>query len=467
MMIPLAVPTYKRIQSLESLLRSFAEGTGRTEARPVAVFDDAPEKEGGEGALIGRLNDEYGLDLELIGEAEKEAFVQALAGRMMIRFALYGRAGWIRTSACNRNAVLLHFAGSKFISANDSIRFRFRSFKDPGYIIGLREGVGGSACFAFTEERWRIFERKRLEVWTGNIFREFEYILGKTPEELNFYPEADAEELSGPVRIAAAGLFGDRWYSSRFTPLSFEYGLRSLMWKNRKEYAEAMERPRTLLLAPELSLAAYPFFTVSLMGCDSSSILPPYLPHTKNEGGIWAYMIRCMYGNSPIGHLPIAVEHDFFPHSPFIEVDPSYTALDEAVLWTIQDIRRNLEADMSPEETLISLGEGFIKLASLPEAEWRDYLLDGCLVLCDLKIYQFGENLKRSREKPSFWAEDVWERIKSIEKAKPSLCPWIPAEFRSFGEKGEAEFRNYLASIGELLCAWPELWESARTLAGR
>jgi hypothetical protein len=293
-------------------------------------------------------------------------------------------------------------------------------------------------------------------------------VLGKNPQELGFYPEAGSEaaELSGPVRIAAAGLCGERWYVSRFTPLSFEYGFRSLMWKNRREYAEAMERPHALLLAPELSLEAYPFFTGSLIGYDSSVMLPPYLPHTQNEDGIWAYMIRCMYGNSPIGHLPFAAEHGSSTDRPFTEADSSGASLDQIILWTVQDICRNL-GEKGPQEILVSLGEGLGKLASLPEAEWRDYLLDGCLVLCDLKIHQFGENLKRSREKPSFWAEDVWERIRSIEKSKSSLCPWIPAEFQSFGEKGEAEFRNYLARVGELLRAWPELWESARALAGR
>jgi hypothetical protein len=221
-----------------------------------------------------------------------------------------------------------------------------------------------------------------------------------------------------------------------------------------------MEHPHVLLLAPELSLEAYPFFTAALMAYDSSSMLPPYLPHTQNEDGIWAYMIRCMYGNSPIAHLPFAAEHDCPHHSPFMGADSSTISLDQIVLWAIQDIRRNLEG-ADTKEILTAWGEGFSKLASLPEAEWRDYLLDGCLVLCDLKIHQFGENLKRSREKPSFWAEDVWKRIRNIEKSKSSLMPWIPAEFQSFGEKGEAEFRNYFACIGELLYTWPELWEAA------
>ncbi|MDR2093983.1 MAG: hypothetical protein LBP76_00500 [Treponema sp.] len=474
MNIPLVIPTYKRTRSLESLLRSFAGGAGGAEAHPVAVFDDAPENEGGADtrALVDRLNSEYGLDLELRGYAEREAFVRSLADRMngtdgMLRFALYGGAGWIHASGCNRNAVLLRFAGSKVVSADDNIRFRFHSFQDPEYITGLREGMGGAACFAFPDERWRHFKKRRLKEWTGNIFHEFEHVLGKNPRELGFYPEAgsDAAELSGPVRIAAAGICGERWYLSRFAPLSFEYGLRSLMWKNRREYAEAMERPRALLLAPELSLEAYPFFTGSLMGYDSSSILPPFLPHTQNEDGIWAYMIRCMYGNSPIGHLPFAAEYDTSPRSPFTEADSSDTSLDQIILWTVQDIRRNLEGK-SPQDILVSLGEGLGKLASMPEAEWRDYLLDGCLVLCDLKIHQFGKNLKISREKPSFWAEDVWERIGNIEKSKSSLRPWAPAEFQDFGEKGEAEFRHYLARIGELLRAWPEIWEAACAPAG-
>jgi hypothetical protein len=83
-----------------------------------------------------------------------------------------------------------------------------------------------------------------------------------------------------------------------------------------------------------------------------------------------------------------------------------------------------------------------------------------------LDLAVLDETLSRHRGAPAFWARDVARAREILAAAVASPAAAHPADLvAAFGEAdGRAAFRDLVRRYGELLRAWPDLWEAARAL---
>jgi hypothetical protein len=405
-MLTLTVPTYRRPESLYRLLASLGGCEYRDSLEGFFVFDDE-EGPNNTAAAVSRVNKEFGLSVQYVGFAEKQLLKEELsAGNRelsdALEFAFWGMevCGHIRADGMNRNAILLRLPGKRIISADDDILFHYLAYKKSERFLEkicarrVYQNIQGSPFFAFSEHDWEEFQ-KHLVPYTGNPFGEFERVLGASAQQLGYaaYP------LEGPIRIAMSGVYGGRWYSSAFA-VADANPLQQKMWKNQAEYDEAKTNPHALLLIPAINIRTDPFLVAAHIGYDGRDLLPPFLPHIRNDDGIWAFMVRAMYPESPICQFPFAISHDRDIHRPLPPLSDLHAAMTANGLMRllIALFQANMQAG-TPEEYLVSMGMALTDAAGLPEATWRELTMELYLEMQGSQIAHLEQKLEQIRRR--------------------------------------------------------------------
>jgi hypothetical protein len=198
------------------------------------------------------------------------------------------------------------------------------------------------------------------------------------------------------------------------------------------------------------------------MGYDAEGILPPFLPHIRNDDGIWAYMVRAAYPDSAICHLPFAISHGPNSHPP---LPSEYSRLpvitaNGLIHMLIAFCTTRVQAD-SAEEYIKMLGKELTAIASLSKKEWRELTKELFVLLQHSHLLQLEQKLAEFWNMPFYWVDDLRLHINNIKQSLPTCTPWLPLEFQQFGDNTETFFLEYLRRSGELFQAWPEIWQCA------
>jgi hypothetical protein len=363
----------------------------------------------------------------------------------------------------NRNAILLYCIDKKVVNADDDTLFGYLAYKKPaGFIEKTIAGrtyqrIQKNPFLSFSEKGWDDYKNCLVPL-KENPFLEFDRVLGSSPQSLGFnFP------LNGIIKVAHSGVFGGRWYMSPLAiidanPLNYRF------WKNQTDYTEAKQFPYTLYLSPAINLTTNPFFFAAHFGYDTSVILPPFLPHIRNDDAIWSALVREMYPDSPLCRLPFAICHnrktDSLPDLSLLRADITNNGLIGLIINYIGD---TIQSDTA-EAYLKSLGDGLVSAAKLGKASWRDLTQGLYAGMQNGMIRQAEQKLGSLCGKPSFLAADLRYYIDVLKRESGMVRPWIPLEFAQFGDRAEALFREYVKRSGELFLAWPELWEKAKSL---
>jgi glycosyltransferase involved in cell wall biosynthesis len=469
-MVSLAVPTYKRPTPLRRLLVSLNEHERRSSLDRVYVFDDEETAGNETEAIVSQINHNHRLPVAYVGYHEKISLVKEIADCnkdlfKILQFAFWGmkECNTIRAGGTNRNAILLHCIDKKVISTDDDIVSAYLTYKKPAgliqKIITTRnyQRIQENPFLSFSEKSWNDYKNGLVPL-TDDPFLEFDRILGSTPQSLGFdYP------LGGMVKIAMSGVYGGRWYMSPMAivdvnPLNYR------MWKDQTDYTEAKQTPHALYLSPAINLTTNPFLFAAHFGYDASAILPPFFPHIRNEDVIWAAMVRDMYPDSPLCRLPFAIHHnhktDPLPSLSTLRADITASRLIRLIISHTGD---NLQSN-APESYLKSLGEGLVSAARLNKTSWRDLIQGLYAGMQSRMIRQAEQKLESLRGKPQFLAADLRYYIDVLKRESGMVRPWAPPEFAQSGARAESLFREYIKRCGELFCAWPEIWERAKSL---
>ena len=118
---------------------------------------------------------------------------------------------------------------------------------------------------------------------------------------------------------------------------------------------------------------------------------------------------------------------------------------------------------------LRALGAMLERWASWPLAEFEELVRVQVLRTRSLDAAILDEVLRRHRRAPAYWARDVEEAASRLREALPAPGLGLPSDLvAAFGdEQGREANRRMVRRYGELLRAWPDLWEAARELRQR
>lgn len=425
-----AVPTFGRPESLQHLLKTLPSN-----CTPIVVHD------GDDSSSFSRKTEaerNFGEALHL-ARRDKERFFANVTDSLSI--PLRDKAKELLSFASqeglggNRNSILLFLAGRAFITMDDDTQYKFFSGLDGD----ARPGEVLLVAYSDKPESAMRFVRPHAGDPLNDLLSALE----------------DQTDEGGPVIASMAGIVGGRWFSRPQAVLFASPSFHSQVYRNQRRYRQMRIDPAGVIQAPSTTTSRSGAFITACSAINAAVPVPPFPPKLRPEDAFWAETAMALIPGSGITYLPFSVFHDNEGKRPFRQSDLHSVGLDFALMsrLILHDLTRDLP--VAPEKARFELlGERFVDTSHLRETDWREYCNSLLLQHVGIMVNNTEERIEQQRRKPRWWARDL-ELF--IENAKRQAVYASDAE-------PDPTHRTYLRNYGELLVAWPQVWQAALNL---
>jgi hypothetical protein len=477
----LGVPTRGRAASLREALATYAEdGARHGRALEVVIADGAASEEEAAPvrAVAAEVGARYAVPVAYAGRAQRACFAAALAKRAGVpaeiaAFALLGDDRFPLSGGANRNALLLCSVGDLCLQVDDDTRCHLTGPPDP--LPGLEVGSADDLA-----ELWCIHAGRGAPATRG-FAALHEALLGRAAGDCEGRAEGvdlgDAtgmlfrrlEARGGRVLVTRSGSAGDAGTGSMAHALALEGRSRERLLASEAIYRRALSSRQVIRVSPRAVVGDGAALMAMAIGLDARAVLPPFAPVQRNADGLLGAVLRRCYHDALIGYVPWAVEH---APPEARETSPeafwaSFGALGANDVIRLLVFAARVEPDREdPGRSLRALGEVLSRWGSLPLADFEEIARVQALRGRSLDLALFDDALRRHRRSPAFWARDVDRALALFRESvtRPSLAYAADLTAALGEDGGRAASKDLVRRYGELLRAWPDLWEAAREL---
>jgi len=375
----------------------------------------------------------------------------------------------------NRNLGLLLCAGGSYISADDDTLPEFaRPTPTPvssTYAPSIRSDVEFIELTPF--DSWRELETTLTSV-SSDPFSLIERFLGRHVGEICDLTESDSLDVdsgsanlfarleqrpdSGRIRIVSTGLYGDTAMSNPPQQLFRAHREQRTQNVENKARYDALKVGRLVMRGSRVpTITDVPFLMGGCYAADATSILPPFLPVGRREDAFFAFVTSLVYSESLICHLPLAVRHE--PTDRRIGWDQGISELHLSATEVLQTLLlEHLGSRLSggAAERLRLLGSVLRGLGSLEYEVFLRHVTNAARGLLSRLAARVEAHLDWYDRQPRYWARDAEAYLETIDHIVQSTKPTSVMEDGAF-----SQLRLHCEQYGQLLLAWPEIWEAA------
>ncbi len=464
----IGILTCDRPELLARALESYAANATRHGADcTLVVMDDSRDASvRSENRSIARRAETRRVKVLYAGAEEKSAYADTLArvsdvSRELIRFALFGKRECGITTGANQNGLLLHAAGTRFVSADDDML--------PCFACPRNERTRLEVAPRFSDPTEFAFFPDRQSVLTGSDWSEesvtalHAHFLGQSTGDLT-------NGASGRVVATLPGIVGD---SGMYSPIGLlctpSPETKSALLRGGDAYRLVTTSREVLRVASAPTLArTLPLMSGSL-GIDATTLLPPFHPVLRNQDGIWgASLDLCVSGAHAI-HLPRAMLHAP-PERRGYSADVREAAGASRQSFLVLGIARTFRAaSRDTSNNLRALGGHMRRVAAMPPQPYQTLVRDVFLQWAEGRARLMEHALDTAPNPPNEWKRDVHAHRESLRHAIDDGTLFLPgdlADGRSSEETLELS-RVLVSELGKLFTAWPDLFEAAKSLRAR
>jgi hypothetical protein len=481
----LAIPTRERVPELRRALASYAENAlAHGRGMEIVVGDDAstPEARARTRAAVAELGARYPFRIAYAGLEEKTRYAAALAAhagvpRPVVEHALLASEGCTNTTGANGNTLILHCAGALMAHVDDDTRCRVAPV--PGQLPGL-------ALTSRTDltELWfpapgapDLPDRVLVD---RDYFALHEALLGRSVSAC----AADArqsgldldrasgalfrrlEARGGHVACTLTGAAGDSGTGSMWHYLLLGERSRERLLVSEAVYRYAFTGRRVVRAAPRATASDGSFCMGMSLGLDARTLLPPFFPVQRNCDGVFGVTLRACFRDAFFGYLPWVIEHA--PPEPRVaSFEAFFASLGQVAtgdLVCLLVAASRVEADRTdPARSLRALGEALERWGSLPLPDFEEIVRVQVLRARSMDLTMLDDALGRHGRAPAYWARDVERAADTLRATLSRRSIGYPDDLvEAFGEERAREaFQRLVKRHGELLRAWPDLFEAA------
>jgi hypothetical protein len=207
------------------------------------------------------------------------------------------------------------------------------------------------------------------------------------------------------------------------------------------------------------------------MGLDNRNLLPPFFPVKRNSDGVFGALLRRCFPQSLTGHVPIAVLHE----PPEVRQFPRDQVWRDGALFEVADLLFRIMGDFDfgpvsdPARRLRMLGRYIAEAGSADLEAFEEFVRFRLWGLARSRTQGILETLKRHEFQPSYWADDCRRHIEAYTNAITQPDYVIPQDLLDGRSPEEARrlSQRLVRRFGELLAAWPDIVEAAKSLRAR
>lgn len=461
----IGIPSSNRPHQLDACVRSYLTNAREHGRRVDAVVCSDPRDDAADRAyreVLAAVARDLGLPVLYAGAAEKRAFIAALADEGIspdvAEFALLAPGAGVPAYGTNRNALLLHNAGSRFLSVDDDTRAEL------GMPVAHAEGVRWRSDAGISEIRI-LSDRSQSAAFVDPVGLDLvglhAGVLGAPADEVSRSNSA-SEHGGGRIVGTYHGWVGDSGWASPRDGLFLAGD--SWAWLTRTEtaYQAALRSREQVRYVDRLTLFRAPEFFMIAAGLDGRDLLPPFLPVHRREDYWFGQLVHTILPDAVLAHLPATVIHG----DGTARDRPAADGVDVAMLLAacVERFEAPAHAGTAPER-LRALGTYLLELGELSDDERDERIAAALAAHVEHDVAELELRVATCPADRSFWARDM-RRILELNRLSRRTDACIPASLARKGD-GRAEVRRLLRSVGNLLCEWPALFSAAAALRER
>lgn len=489
----LAITTCNRPLLLGRLLADLTRQPPETVAYSGAtVFDDSDRSEvcRETRSIVERVAADTGAKLMYIGPVEKRYLIDELMcacaadgiPREILEFALERQSEFESATGYgrNRNAELLVYAGRRLLSLDDDAAPEFFKVSGTARGLALRSMELALQVGHFDSEKAL---QRQLEAFQGNGFREMDVLLGRNLSETLAELERHGHRVdrtgastdlqtavrnrSASIRAVMAGVAGSRWFNRPSVVMSPKGSLRGVSLRNRQSYLAAKVFPFSVIQACQLTITDTPFLMAGFSGLDARELVPSFPPAGRTGDSCWVELLRVCDPGAMIAHLPFVIRHESAAKRPFSEAELHDTSADLGLLTllTLQHLQSSVPA-LTGAPALEAVGRRLIELGSLGQNDWLEFHRMIWLEHAAGTTRRFERLLEEHHGRPRFWAAEVRAHLDRLQTQATDPPAALPRELEPQRDLDAAcrLHRLFVRRHGELLTAWPVIWNRAAAL---
>jgi hypothetical protein len=486
------IPTRDRTDALHRCLASHLESArraGRTTDFVIVDDSEKPQTRQANRHLLEALKARHAGELAYAGPEEKEHFAAALVRQTgsppeAVAFALGNPESCPIATGANRNALLLHTVGDLLLQVDDDTACQLAPAP------GSHPGLAFSSQYDPTEF-WFLPEGEPTlpgsPLASGDLLAVHEQLLGKSPGACvagwpgNADPDLEQTgagffrrlQAPGPrVVVTAAGVAGDSGMGSSVFFLLLDGNSRARLLRSERDYRSALACHKILRAAPRATVCDGGFCMAPNLGLDNRQLLPPFMPVQRNQDGVFGALVRCCQGGGYFGYLPWTVLHQ--PPAPRrFTPDDLWTSIGSVQSGQVlQTILRSFGPGQQKGDTaknLREVGRALTEWGTAPAADFEEWVRLHLWSQLSRQIAQVEDLLRRFREQPDYWANDVRQFLAVLRQALPERDYALPRDLARLlgGDEGRALLQRLVRRFGQLLGVWPDLVAAAKELRAR
>jgi hypothetical protein len=275
--------------------------------------------------------------------------------------------------------------------------------------------------------------------------------------------------LASASRIAVThlGIVGDTGMGSHAHYLMLAGPTRARLLASEQTYQRAFTTRQALRQPRKLTLGTGEHCMGVGLALDARQLLPPFMPSGRNEDGVFGALLDRCFAHSFIAYLPHAFAH--LPHDRKSSLDIAMEGLRRI---DKNDLLRRLMALSAvgarhddPADDLCAMGDHLRSLGTTPLPQLQETMRVAVLRTRAGDLAGLRHCLASQGPGPEFWARDVERMIMALDEATFDPQQAEPADLvQAVGDQAGEAFRRDLRRFGDLLCAWPALFDAAREL---
>jgi hypothetical protein len=479
----LGIVTQSRPEALSRALAGYLDNAARHGRDvEVVIVDDSPSAAARADCrrALGAEARARGARILYAGAEEKAAFANALVARGLapdlVRFALSPERETAQAAGANRNALLLHTAGSAVFSADDDTVCRVAAAPSPAAGVRLSSGHDPADHWFFPDREAAL---DAVTFVDRDVLGLHEELLGRGAASLGPVDTGGAggalrrrfEAGAGEVLVTFNGLLGDSGWGAPFgfwhAPMGY-LAMRGAslarLAASESGYRLACESREILRVVDRPHVGDAAFSMTTFAALDNRRPLPPFCPLGRGQDNVFGASVSLCFPGALFGHLPWALVHAPVEARRFWPGEMTRSAAGVDLGRVVLECLRSVDpgAVASPAARMAALGGHLVALGALPQPDFDAFVRARLRASGGAFLAWLDERLAAERGAPAWWAADVAAYRSALAEAIERPDYGVPLDLR--GPDAAARCRALVGRFGALLAAWPDVVGAAAEL---